>query len=216
MTTGRLCHQQGPACHHPLPRTRARTRTREGRCLQEHLRWNRVPTTLREGDGVTGRAPELQAKVQGCIGNSSTPEPGVGSKLHPHPPHLTRGGEFPLSFSRDLPRPRLGFGGGAFSQGGETPLPLSPSSASSRVWHPKGFLFREKVKVQIPNFRRAGTPVLAPPSAPRPATARLWLTPGPCLPEVPEPHPLLSSAPPPIPDNLLPAQLPASLQPLRG
>lgn len=163
----------------------------------------------RKGSGAPGQGPGVHRKLVHTSARSGkqTPSPpttpdqgrGVSTLLFPGPTQT-----------------KARFWGGAFSQGGETPLPLSPSSASSRVWHPKGFLFREKVKVQIPNFRRAGTPVLAPPSPPRPATARLWLTPGPCLPEVPEPHPLLSSAPPPIPDNLLPAQLPASLQPLRG
>lgn len=148
MTTGSLCRQQGPACHHPLPRTRARTRTREGRCLQAHLRWNWVPTALREGDGVTGRAPELQAKVQGGTGNihtsagsgKQTPSPtttpdqgrGVSTLLFPGPAqtkarfwgggrHLAREGRLPYPCPPPQRSPGSGIRKGSFSGKGESP-----------------------------------------------------------------------------------------------
>lgn len=74
---------------------------------------------------MTGRAPELQAKVQEGRGNAriSTKRQPMGIK---HPRHLA-GEEFPLSSRTCQDQGQVLCGAeGAFSQGGQTPLPPTP------------------------------------------------------------------------------------------
>lgn len=144
---------------------------------------------LRSSGSRSGGAQETPTSASGPREANSVPPAAAHAWL--------REGSFHPPFSGTCPDQGQVLCGarGAFSQGGQTALPLSPSSAPSGLWHPKGFVFREKVNVQIPNFRRAGTLVLTSPSPPRPA-ARPRLTPAPQGPRTPSPPQLCSTAAP--------------------